>query len=153
MFGCNQQNCGCPSFSSAQVGVRSVCMPLKRLVARVGSFCVVSLVLGAPSCHFRYGHRVGCHAVLAQTCKVPPPLQVESQQAPLFHRQPSIRKVAAPLQAVTNARRHHIPLRLSPSGARSLLFAKFWAELLRAPLRSVPGLPADVSGGTAHVHE
>lgn len=30
---------------------------------------------------------------------------------------------------------HRFPLRLSPSGARSLLFANFWTALLATPLR------------------
>ena len=35
----------------------------------------------------------------------------------------------------SSGRGHRFPLRLSPAGARSLLFANFWTALLSTPLR------------------
>ena len=50
------------------------------------------------------------------------------------------------VSAETQAENQYFPMRLSPSGARSLLFANFWAALLHVPLRCA-GRPARTDYG------
>jgi hypothetical protein len=51
-------------------------------------------------------------------------------------RQQARGQEAAPAgPAAEGANQPYFPLRLSPAGARSLLFANFWVALLEAPLR------------------
>lgn len=66
-------------------------------------------------------------------------LQVQSQH-PLLTlvsneegQLPATQSAPAPSRA-GHAMGQYFPMRLSPSGARSLLFASFWAALLQAPL-------------------
>lgn len=56
----------------------------------------------------------------------PPKQQQRRQQQPAAATVEQERGAGAPL---------HFPLQLSPSGARSLLFANFWVALLQPPFR------------------
>ena len=86
---------------------------------------------------------IGRHQLPVDPCLLLNNLQVQSEHpllqllasSPKQRRQRQGQEAGPAGAAAEGGKQHYFPLRLSPAGARSLLFANFWVALLEAPLR------------------